>query len=612
MAGSGLVFGAILGGAVFAAAVWKRRVAEMIPLSVLFLIAHSWLCGQAGLLRFSAPVSVFGMIALGGAALALSVLRKDAWKLVWDVSLVFFALGFAWLLYVSAGRLPLEQADYTQWALAPKAMFYENSLTPAGVAAVSPALAVLQTIFQSCNALFPSGGFEDWILYVAVGTACLALLLPFAYSAHPNKWARAGYALLYFLTAVCVPLQFFGLFSALNPDGFLAILAASCLLVAAQKKSLSHAFIMGLYLAVLTLTKDAGLFFAAAAFAVYAVTLVRSAEYRQAERGRRMWLLVIPVLFLLLARLSWWHAGLSLHGAVAGVWNLFWQSFAAKLINVRLALTAGSVTVLSLATVHLSYLALCIALAVGTALLVRALQNKRELRDARAALWTAAAAAVLYTAGLLLAYWFAVDEADAAKLLNFERLIAVGFAAWILVAAETAKGVLDLRPRWTWRRHLLVILACGCVIFAGSSAVSDLTSREFTAANEKYHTYYAAADTAQAAIPGDTSVYIVCQNDDGTAFSTLRYALCPRRTNTGTTWWLRDPDDKQYEWTYPVTPEAWQAELKDYDYVLVYRADDYLQTAVARAVTADGTIQANTIYRVDKDTGLLEEGTADE
>jgi hypothetical protein len=614
MAGSGLVFGAILGGAVFAAAVWRRRVAEMVPLSVLFLIAHSWLCGQIGLLRFSALVTVFGMIALGVAGLVILLRRKGAREPVWDVSLVCFALGFLWLVYVSAGRMPLEQADFAQWALAPKAMYYTNSLAPSGwAAAAAPALAVFQTIFQTCNALFSSGGgFEGWLLYVAYGTACLALLLPFTHSSYPNRWVRAGYTLLYFLAAVCVPLQFFGLFSALNPDGLLAILAAASLLMAARKKSLPHAFAVGLTLFVLTLVKDAGMFFAAAALAVYAVTLVRSAEYRQANRGLRFWLLAIPALFTLTARLSWWRVSFSLHGATAGVGTLFWQSFAAKQIEVRLGLTAGSATVFSLATVHLSFLALLLALAAATALLIRAFQNRKELRDTRSALWGAAAAAVLYTAGLLPAYWFAVDAADAAKLLNFERLIAVGFAVWMLIAAAAAKEGLESQPRWPWRRHLLVILTCLCVVLTGSGAVSSLTNRDFTADNEKYHTYYAVADAAQTAIPEDARVYLVCQNDDGTAFATLRYALCPRRTNAETTVWLRDPEAKQYAWTYPVAAEAWKAELLAYDYVLVYRADDYLQTAVAAAVTANGILEANTIYRVNKDTGLLEEGTAGE
>ncbi len=107
-------------------------------------------------------------------------------------------------------------------------------------------------------------------------------------------------------------------------------------------------------------------------------------------------------------------------------------------------------------------------------------------------------------------------------------------------------------------------------------------------------------------IPQDARVYIVSQNDDGTRYNTLRYALCPRTVNSGTTFWLRDPQGKQNAWTYAVTPRQWQEQLKEYDYVLVYQADDYAQTAIAQAVTADGVINANTLYRVDQDTGLLQ------
>ncbi|HPF86441.1 MAG TPA: hypothetical protein PK537_00135 [Candidatus Limiplasma sp.] len=606
MAGSMLVFMAIAGGAVFMAALLKRRVAEMVPLSVLFLIAHTYLCAQVGLLRFSVYAGVFGMTALGVVGLIQTL--RGRWKPQWDASLLLLGLGFAWLLYSSRGRMPLLQEDYTQWALMAKAMFYTGSLTPAaGTLAYAPAMAVFQTVFQVSQSLFtPGAGFTDWLLYVAYGTACLALLTPLVAVTHPRRWVRAGYTLLFFLVLVCVPLHAFDLFSALNPDGFLAILAAVSFLTAAQQKSTLRAIRLGLYLFVLTLAKDAGLYFALSALALYGVTLRRDAGYQQSARGRRTMLFAVPAAWVLLARLSWLHPGFSLHGATAGILPLFWQSFTAKMVSYRVALTLGGGTVFTLFTAYASFLAITIALACGTALLVHALQAKETLRDVRTALWIAPAVTAVFAAGLWLSYVFVIGADDAAKLLNFQRLLSIGYVYWGLVVAASAFKVLADAPRWTWRRHLLTVLACVCVVLAGSGALTGLTGRDFASANEKYHTYYAVADEAQRVIANDARVYIVSQNDDGTSYHTLRYALYPRQTNLGATYWLRDPEDKQYTWTYPVTAEAWQAQLADYDYVLVYQADDYVQTAIARAVTADGSITANTLYAVNHDTGLLE------
>ena len=606
MAGSVLVFLAIFGGAVFAAALWKRRVAEMIPLSVVFLIVHSALCGKIGLLRFSAVATVLGMIGLGIAGLLLSLRKSTNWRPQWDISLLYFAVGFAWILYIGMGRLPLEAADYTQWALAPKAMFYFNSMTPDGWAAsLAPALAVFQTIFQGCNALLaPADGYQDWLLYAAYGTACLALLLPFVRSAHPNKYVRAGYTLLYFVAVLCIPLLFFDLFSALRPDGFLAILAAAAFFSELREKSISQAVFTGLYLFTLTLAGAAGLYFALVALLVYLVTLRRAEVYRLAALGRRVALAVVPAAFVLLAKLCWWGTGVSLHGAEAAgdTLRLFWQSFIAKSVGVRLGLTISKSTIVSLATVHLSFLAITVSLAAFTALLIRGLKRHESLRDTRTALFFAPVAAVLYGIGLFLAYLFAADPADAAKLPYFDQCIAVGAVFWALLLVAIWQQRSENIPRWTWRRHTLVILACLCLIFAGSGAISGLTARGFTADNDKYHTYYAVADSAQRLIPEDARVYIVSQNDDGTAYDTIRYALCPRETNTGTTWWLRDPEAKQYDWTYAVTSEQWKAALADYDYVLTYRTDDYLQTAIAEAITADGTIESNSIFTVNAAT----------
>ena len=482
-----------------------------MPLSLLFLMAHTYLCGQIGLLRFSIYAGVFGMIGLGGIGLLLGIRRRDR-RPQWDGSLVLFDLGLVWLVYVSHGRMPQLPEEYTQWALMAKAMFYSGSLTPAaGTLAYPPVMAVLQTIFQVCNSLFvPGAGFADWLLYVAYGTACFALLLPLAYGVHPSRWVRAGYALLFYLVAVCLPLHAFPLFSVLHPDGFLAILAAMSFLTAAQRKSPVQACIVGICLFVLTLAKDAGLFFALGALAVYLVTLLRAAAYREANRKRRMLLIAIPVALLLLARLSWPHAGFPLHGAIPGVLSLFWQRFTAKMIMYRAALTAGGKTLFSLFTVYASPLALTVALAVGTAPLLRTLRAREDQRDLRTALCFAPAVTMLYIAGVWLAYVFGISAGDTAKLVNFQRLISVGTVFWgliVLAAAQTALA----RKAWTWRRHLLTVLVCGCVVLMGSDTLDTLNSREFTAANEKYHTYYAVADAAQTQIPQDARVYIISQ-----------------------------------------------------------------------------------------------------
>ena len=602
MAGSVMVFLAILGGAVFLAAVLKRRVAETVPLSVLFLIAHTYLCGLFGLLRFSVIVTVSGMLLLGAYGLYLSLRKRGRRRVEWDVSLLFFMLGFAWIVYISAGRIPLEQADYTQWALAPKAMFYTNSLTPAdGATAFSPALSVFQTVFQVYNALIqPEAGYAEWLPYVACGTACLSLLLPFARCAHPRRWVRTGYSLLFFLTVLCIPLQAFGLFSALNPDGFLAILAAASVLAAAQKKSTVNAVAVGLYLFVLTLAKDAGLFFSLSALAVYMVTLLRCDKYRQAARTKRAVLTALPAALVLLARLTWLRLSFTLHEANAGVFSQFWQSLTAKLFTYRVGL--GGAT---LFTLHVSVVALAVLLGVMTALLVRAMRTRPALRNAKTALSFAPGIAALFAVGLWLIYLFAVEEADAAKLVNFQRFISVGTVFWMLLAAASAFRVQAEAGTWTWRRHLLIALACACVILPCGDTLGGLTSREFTADNDRYHTYYAVAGEAQLVIPEDARVYIVSQNDDGSVYNTLRYALYPRRTNLGKTYWLSDPEQKPNDWAYPVTAADWKTSLSEYDYVLVYRTDNYLQTTIAAVVTEGSAIEANTIYRVDQDTGLL-------
>ena len=365
MAASVLVFLAILGGAVFAAALRKQRVSEMIPASVLFLIAHTWLCGLFGLLRFSASFAVFCMIALGVAGLVIHGRRARPRPPLFDVSLLFFGLAYLWLVTISAGRMPLLAEEYRQWALAAKAMALTNSLHPAGFAVVAaPGATVFAAVFQSVHMLVsPADGYLEWLPYLASGTACLALLLPFAHSAHPKAWVRAGYALVFYLAAVAIPLLFFDLFSALAPQGFLAILAAGGFLAATRKQSLPQAAVAGLFVLVLGLCGAAGLFFGFAALLLYLGLLLRAPEFRNAGRGRRIAWIAVPAVPLLLTFLTGLPSGIALHGANAlpETLGLFWQGLTAKAVTVRVGLSAGGSTLFSLGTAYVSFLALSAA-----------------------------------------------------------------------------------------------------------------------------------------------------------------------------------------------------------------------------------------------------------
>ncbi len=610
MAASVLVFLAILGGAVFAAALRKQRVSEMIPASVLFLIAHTWLCGLFGLLRFSASFAVFCMIALGVAGLVIHGRRARPRPPLFDVSLLFFGLAYLWLVTISAGRMPLLLEEYRQWALAAKAMALTNSLHPAGVAAAAaPGMAVFAAVFQSVHMLVsPADGYLEWLPYLASGTACLALLMPFAHSAHPKAWVRGGYALVFYLAAVAAALLFFDLFSALAPQGFLAILAAGAFLAATRKQSLPQAVVAGLFVLVLGLCGTAGLFFGFAALLLVLGLLLRAPEFRNAGRGRRIAWIAMPAAPLLLTFFAGLPSGMTLHGvnALPETLGLFWQGLTAKAVTVRMGLSAGGSTLFSLVTVHVSFLALFVLLAGCAVYLVYAARRQAILPETRTGLLFAALAACLYTAGILLYYLFAADAADAAKLLNFDRLMAVGVVFLALVALGTWQRVFAHRPHWTWRRHLLTLASCLCLLLTLSGPVGELSARSFTADNEKHDAYYAAAEDAAARLPESARVYIVCQGDDGSAFAALRYALCPRFTNADNTFWLSDPEGKPNQWSYPVTAEQWKTTLESYDYVLIYRADNYLQKTLAPALAADGVLDGSAVYAVNRQTGLFE------
>ena len=60
-------------------------------------------------------------------------------------------------------------------------------------------------------------------------------------------------------------------------------------------------------------------------------------------------------------------------------------------------------------------------------------------------------------------------------------------------------------------------------------------------------------------------------------------------------------------WTVSVTAEEWRKQLlEDYDYVVLYKINDYFVQNFESVFADDTEIAEGTIYEVDRETGLLE------
>ena len=103
-------------------------------------------------------------------------------------------------------------------------------------------------------------------------------------------------------------------------------------------------------------------------------------------------------------------------------------------------------------------------------------------------------------------------------------------------------------------------------------------------------------------------VWFVSQEDDGYHYWITKFNVRPADvSNRGTyTWSMGEPFYEEDRWTRPVTLQEWMQILQShYDYVALYCLNDYFYEHYSEAFENAEDISENTVYLVDKDSGLL-------
>lgn len=116
-----------------------------------------------------------------------------------------------------------------------------------------------------------------------------------------------------------------------------------------------------------------------------------------------------------------------------------------------------------------------------------------------------------------------------------------------------------------------------------------------------------AQEIRKYAEEGD-EVWFVSQEDDGYHYWITKFNVRPADvSNRGTyTWSMGEPFYEEDRWTRPVTLQEWMQILQShYDYVALYRLNDYFYEHYSEAFENAEDISENTVYLVDKDSGLL-------
>ena len=564
----------------------------LLPLPVLSgAVVVLYLCGIAGVPRAGAVLVLLALAAVW--VLGLVQLRPAGVFKAWQSALCApgFALflggaAFIWVLFCVQKPMFTQWDEFTAWGLAPKMVvergaFYVADPVNLKASFTYPATSLITFLFQ------PFGHWAEWACLAAIDTLALTCLA--AAAALPReRWAcgvlvfAAGFLLPFFFSA--------------TPTGSYAAQYVNAM--------------ADLPLAVLTLTKDICFAYGLIAAFLIGLDLLFAADEPVKKAFPKAllkagWLAVA----VLAAFLSWGRytaavtptadtaasvgsEGLS-YGAVlvGGVKQLLGIGRTEKFAQIMAAMGSAFFT-RRICLLGGGVIAVAAITMVAAAAWLAAGKGPARRRVLAAHLGFAFCFAALYLFHLIL-YNYNFSDIEGLALKDYDRYLAPYYQAWMLaMLCLLARSAKEQLGQLALGGAAAVIMAVFC--WRGIPAAGF-----WTGANSLY-TLRAdvqnRADTMNTVLNWPDRVLVISQGDDATRWYYYRYELTAQIVNGfggfyGRLGETQDRWDSDFmnlveseNWTLydykavcvPDTLVAYMAE-KDCDYILIDRADDYLQ-----------------------------------
>lgn len=608
-------------------AAYGRRCEETLPFSLFALLLTQYIAGLCGLL----PYGVTAALLLAAACFVLSairILRKKV-TLRFAVSNLFtpaftlFMLLFAVAVVCNIGRSPYHGDEFSHWAYTVKAMLYNNDLGTAPAAAslyasYPPGMSLLQYCIMHLSRMTGGPVYTEWLLFVPYQTTAFALVACAA--GKGRTWKNALPVLPLAAVAVLLPALLYPLFyESLFVDPIIGLLTGYLLSVAWRTEKYDALTVCTVCcgLAVLTLLKDAGLFFAIVCAAVLILDLRGAAKpLRSTARtgillciaaAKASWALHIrmrnvPVRFSQTAPLS------TLPGILTGADTSFRRTAFLNFLHApfekRIPLGADTFTVLGKTVPGWQfYISFLLLTAVTLLLLYAAVagygrHTQTRVRRRRIAA-TVTLGLVLYWVGLCGLYTLKFVAFEAVQLYCYERYLAIPFLAICMLLFSAFSGAI------TGRLRLLppvLLLAAMLAVAPLHSVYPYLTRRSARGSAEMMEPQREIAARVTRIVPAESRLYLLRQDSDGEGIA-QKYLLYPRIVEGGA---IGPPMYEGDTWSKDITSAEWQETLASgYDYVLLSHVDTLFIERCSDAFDAPETIADGELYAVHHDTGKL-------
>ena len=612
----------------FFLAIWKkRRFEDSIALTTGGLILVMFLFGIVGLLR----ISVYVILSV-----ALILLILSAYKILREktpvrtlapfftpAALAFFLI-YIFLLYVHYERMLHEYDEFTHWGDVVKAMchiddFATNPLSHSLFQNYVPGMALFQYLFEKLAMIFPGGIFVDWRLYFAYHLLAAIFLLPLITEL---KWRFFIPVFLLFLFIAAAPMLLYpdgNYLTSVYIDGFVGLLAgagfAILFLKEPSNRKTAHLLVI---CSLLVLSKDVGMLFAVA---LGIALLISEASGKKPKKLLK--LMALTAAAVALPKILW-AVNIKTNGATSlkftdpidlGVlWRVITGQETGVLAEIPRKyferLLTQPIELAGTIRINLYYpaaAAVLIALLILAGILWRRQAPETKYRH-RVVMWIAVFVLVAYCLGMPVLYMFKFG-APTLTLPSMDRYLSIVITFLLVMVFLLFFGWMQEKPKW-------IVVGIGTFAIIGLLTLNPTAMGKYFSrfsVTEDYYTqgrYEELVHAMNDISDGEEKhVWIICQESTGYEFWPIRYGIRPNNGQINVGFSISAVTESLYPgdmWTIVVPTEEWREKLKDYDYVMIWYANDSFREDYSALFEKPVDIADKSIFSVNHDTNLLE------
>lgn len=598
-----ILYGLLVSGGFFGAAVLNRKFEEALPISTMSIAMALFLFGVLGMLEIGVvSVLVIIVILYGISGIKLIKNKKNAFVVNFFTPAFFiFTALYLVLNYAQLGLVARFWDEFSHWMDCVKAMTYLNDFVANPEShslfrSYPPIMSLFQYFVQKIYLfIHPDRPFNEWRMYLAYQIFALSVLFPFfAKLSFKKPFKSLLCSIVIFVSPILFEPNFYG---TIYVDSFLSILtAAGFFAVLKMRKDGAYYAYMSLLCATLVLAKEAGLFFAVfIAIAVIVEGIIRIVGEREKSSGilcfKKVWPMLLPLLSLVLAKLLWDYI-LNKHGLNGNsenqidLWSYTKMFFARCDTSYRQEVVDSFKRAffirhfpVGIGTYFSYYSLFFIFFLLIYLILKRTATDAVTHRRYRAVAVIIMLQAVVYIYCLGAVYVYNFSEYEATRLASYERYMGIEYMALGLIVSLGAIELINKRIEWK-PTHFVIIAVLFTTIFPVKE-VSDFLGRCII--RDEYIMMRAELNELKNIIhehcDGDDKIYYISQESNGYDFHLTKFNARPNwvAVDGFAGWSLGGPFYDGDIWYIDISSDELMQKLinEGYDYLAIYRANDY-------------------------------------